>query len=129
MTSDKIVGWLGKHGEGFAVRLRTLAAFSMTLGILAATIGFAGPASAAPAVWVMPDVRGDVLKRAMNTVQEVTPAKLDIRLIDRRNGQDVHNQTNWSVCSQSPGPGRAINQKTKRVYLYVKRFKQKSCWS
>ncbi len=111
------------------MRLRMVAAFSMTLGILAATIGFAGPVSAAPGKWVMPDVKNAVLQRAIKDVQEVTgSAKIDLRLLDLRNGQDVHNKTNWVVCAQNPRPGQTISQKTKRVYLYVKRFNQRSCW-
>ena len=112
------------------MRLRIVAAFSVTLGIFAATIGFAGPVSAAPAQWVMPNVKDMVLKKALKTVREVTgPAELKVRLIDRRNGQEVHNETNWQVCAQSPGPGKAISQKSKRVALYVKRFNQRSCWT
>lgn len=112
------------------MRLRIVTAFSMTLGILAATIGFAGPASAAPAVWTMPNVTDLVLSKAVKAVEEVTgSAELNLRVIDRRNGQDVHNQTNWEVCYQTPRPGQPISQKSKRVALYVKRFNQKSCWS
>jgi hypothetical protein len=101
----------------------------MTLGILAATIGFTAPASAAPVSWTMPNVRGEVLKKAVKTVRETTGVPgLNFRFIDRRNGQDVHNQTNWEVCYQTPTVGKKISQKTKRVSLYVKRFNQKSCW-
>ncbi len=122
------------------MRLRTVAAFSMTLGMLAATIGFTGPASAAPAVWVMPDVQTMVLKGAIKEIRDVTgSAKLNLRVIDRRNGNVVSvdanpdgqkpmNKTNWMVCAQRPGPGGTISQKSKRVYLYVKRFSQASCW-
>ena len=112
------------------MRLRTLSAFSMTLGILAATIGFTGPASAAPVSWTMPNVRGDILKLAVKKVQEDTGVPgLKFRIIDRRNGQDVHNQTNWEVCNQWPRAGQPISKKSKTVVLYVKRFMQKSCRS
>ena len=101
----------------------------MTLGILATTIGAAGAASAAPVSWTMPNVRGEVLKRAVKTIQETTGvAGLNFRFVDSRNGQDVHNQTNWVVCYQVPQAGKKISQKTKRVSLYVKRFNQQSCW-
>ncbi len=117
------------HSEGFFVRLRIVAAFSMTLGILAATMGFAVPAAAAPAAWVMPDVRGVVLQGAINAIQEVTgSAKLNFIFVDTRNGQEVHNKSNWVVCQQNPRPEGAISKKSKKVYLYVKRFNQKSCW-
>lgn len=111
------------------MRFRILAAFSMTVGILAATIGFAGPVAAAPS-WVMPDVRGAVLSQAVKAVEGVTGgAELDLRLIDGRNGQEVINQTNWMACAQYPGPGREISQRTKRILLYVKRFNQARCRS
>ncbi|MGB0970082.1 MAG: hypothetical protein ACPGVG_03845 [Mycobacterium sp.] len=118
---------MGNHGEGLSVGMRTLTTIAMTLGILAAPIGAAGPASAES--WTMPNVRGEVLKRAVKIVQETTGvAGLNFRFIDRRNGQDVHNQTNWVVCYHVPVAGKKISQKTKRVSLYVKRFNQKSCW-
>lgn len=124
------------------MRLRILAAFSMTFGILAAMIGLAGPASAAPPSWVMPDVQKMVLRVAVKEVQEVTGSAeysecatpcpqqgLNFRFLDTRSGQDVHNLATWMVCYQSPLPGKGISQKTKRVVLYVKRFNQQSCWS
>ncbi len=111
------------------MHLRVLAAFSMTLGIFAATVGFAGPALASPVSWTMPNVRGEILSKAVKTVRETTGVQgLNFRFIDRRNGQDVHNQTNWVVCYQVPLVGKKISQKSKRVSLYVKRFNQKSCW-
>ena len=113
--------------RGFTVRLRVVAAFSMTLGILAATIGFAGPVSAAPAQWVMPNVRNMVLKQAVEAVQEATGPGLKLRMVDLKNGQEVHNKTNWEVCAHSPRAGRTISQKTKRVSLYVKRFNHRGC--
>lgn len=110
------------------MRIRILAAFSMTLGILAATIGCAGPVLAAPASWVMPDLRGIVLKQAIKDVREVAGGtQLDVRVTDLKNGQDVINHTNWEVCYTSPIRGRAISQKTKRVNLYVKRFNHTGC--
>ncbi len=99
----------------------------MTLGILAATIGFAGPVSAAPAQWVMPNVRNMVLKQAIEAVQEATGPGLKLRIVDRKNGQEVHNETNWEVCAHAPRPGQTISQKTKRVTLLVKRFNHRGC--
>ena len=78
----------------------------------------------------MPDVRNLVLSQAMKELQAATDsAELNIRMIDSRNGQEVINQTNWTVCAQSPSAGGTISPKTKRVNLYVKRFNQRSCWS
>ncbi len=114
------------------MRLRIVSAFSMALGILAATIWFAGPVSGAPATWVMPNVKDMVLQRAVKAVREAAgPAELNLNLEDARNGQTVHNQTNWVVCYQTPRAGKTIPPKTGEVYvyLYVKRFNQSSCWS
>ena len=109
---------------------RILAVFSTALVVLLATIGFAGPASAAPAVWVMPDVKDMVLQKAVKDVREATGgAELKLKLLDGKNGQDVINQTNWTVCYQSPAAGKAISQKTKAVTLAVMRFNQTRCWS
>lgn len=102
----------------------------MTLGMLAATIGFAGAASAAPTVWTMPDVKDLLLSQAVKAVEEATDsAELDLRLVDYVNGQDVYNETMWSVCSQNPAAGKAISQTRKLVFLYVKRFNQSGCWN
>ena len=102
----------------------------MTLAIIAATIGFAGPVSAAPADWVMPNVKDMVLKQALKAVHEVTgAAELNLRLFDMRNSQEVLNETNWVVCAQSPAAGKEISQKTKRVALYLRRFNQRTCWT
>lgn len=112
------------------MRLRILAALSMALGIFAATTGLAGPATAAPAVWTMPDVKDMVLSAAVKAVEQATGgADLDLRLVDNRNVQEVINKANWSTCAQNPPAGKEISQKTKRVILYVKRFNQKTCWS
>ncbi len=112
------------------MRLRSAAAFSMTVGILAATMGFAVPAAAAPVSWLMPDVRDLVLSKAVKVVEESTGvADLKFAVQDRRNGQEVHNQTNWLVCAQWPPAGEPISQKTKRVTLLVKRFNQQRCTS
>lgn len=111
------------------MRLRIVASFSVTLAILAATIGFAGPVSAAPTEWLMPEVRGMVLSQAVKAVEEVTgSAKLDLRIKDYRNSQEVINQSYWLACGQNPAAGKAISQKTKMVIISVKRFNQSSCW-
>lgn len=110
------------------MRLRIAAAFSMTVGILATTIAVVVPASAAPAAWVMPNVRGMVLSQAEKAVREAAGGtELNFYVADLKNGQDVHNKMNWEVCSQSPRAGNAISQKTKKVSLAVKRFNHKGC--
>lgn len=108
-----------------------IAVLAMTFGMMAATTGFAGSAAAASdadVVWMMPDVRAMVLQQAVNAVFDATgPAELDLRFVDSRAGQQVINQTNWSVCAQSPGAGGTISQTSRRVILYVKRFNQRYC--
>lgn len=127
-VSDTVHLGSGKHGEGFSVYSRSFSAISMVIAVLAATVGLAGPASAAPAAWVMPDVRNMVLQQAIKEVRETTGgAELDLRTVDLKNGQEVINETNWEVCFQSPAAGKTISQKSKRVNLYVKRFNQQGC--
>ena len=119
------------------VRKQVLGAMAISCAMVAPTVGFAAPAMAAPVVvapqaptevWVMPNVRNLVLSQAVKAVRDVTgQAEIDLRMVDRKNGQAVINQSNWEVCAQSPAAGRAISQSTKRVFLYVKRFNQRTC--
>lgn len=109
---------------------KQIGAMVSTMAVLAATVGFAGPAAAVvddgaqspnPAPWVMPNVRRMLLDRALDAVYNVTgPADLDIRFISAGN-QNVFNYTNWDVCRQSPSAGAEISQKTMRVILQVSR--------
>lgn len=121
------------------VRKQMFGAMAISCAMFAPSAVLASPGMAAPVVaapeaptevWVMPDVRNMVLSQATKAIREVTgPAELDFRLVDSRNGQDVFNQSNWTVCFQSPSADGEISQTTMRVYLYVKRFNQSSCWS
>ena len=100
----------------------------MTLVILGGMIGLAGPVSAAPGSWVMPNVRDMVLRQALKEIGEVTSgAKLSFRIVDKKNGQEVINEANWLVCAQHPRAGSPISKKSKRINMYVKRFNQSSC--
>ena len=105
-----------------------LAAVTAASGMLAV----AAPAVAAqegnPGPWEMPDVRGEILQRAINSVLDVTgdvDLNLDIR--NRKNAQEVINYTNWEVCSQAPRGGQSISQKSKRVILVVRRPNTSGC--
>ncbi|MGB2922040.1 MAG: hypothetical protein WA944_04495 [Mycobacterium sp.] len=117
------------------MRKQIVGAVALTCAMFAPTIGFAAPAMAVPPVpqapsevWVMPNVRNMVLSQAVKAIREVTgPADIDLRVFDMKNGQQVINQSNWSVCAQGPSAGRQISQKTMRVILYVKRFNQSGC--
>ena len=87
----------------------------------AAQEGNAGP-------WEMPDVRGEILQRAINSVLDVTgDVDLDVELRNRKNAQEVINYTNWEVCAQSPRGGQIIPKKTKRVVLLVRRPNTTGC--
>ncbi|WP_163888627.1 hypothetical protein [Mycolicibacterium hippocampi] len=117
--------------------MKSFGALAVTCAMIAPAVGFAAPAIAArqaplpqapSEVWVMPNVRNMVLSQAVKAIREVTdPADIDLRVFDMKNGQEVINQTNWSVCAQGPSAGRQISQKTMRVILYVKRFNQRAC--
>ncbi|MDZ4269336.1 MAG: PASTA domain-containing protein [Mycobacterium sp.] len=119
------------------MRKQIIGAVMMSCAMFAPAISVAAPALAAPTVTapqapssklVMPNVRNMVLSQAVKAVREVTgSAEIDLRMIDLKNGQEVINQSNWAVCSQSPSAGGQISQKTMRVVLYVKRFNQRTC--
>ncbi|GJF14904.1 hypothetical protein NGTWS1803_28620 [Mycolicibacterium cyprinidarum] len=106
--------------------------------VLAGAIGAAGPAVATKdgkirspgsddMTWVMPDMKGMVLKHAIIDVLHVTePVNLNIRTVARGH-QSVINQEDWVVCGQSPKKGVKISQKTKKVTFAVKRPHDESC--
>ncbi|MCV7149896.1 PASTA domain-containing protein [Mycolicibacterium pyrenivorans] len=102
---------------------------AMTVAVLAATIGFAGQAGAeTSSEWEMPNVRNMVLQQAIDAVYDVTgPVDLKFDLLDKVNGQDVLNLTNWEVCAQNPSAGAQISKKTMKVTFYAKRFNQTAC--
>ena len=92
----------------------------------------AAPAAAAqegnPGPWEMPDVRGEILQRAINSVLSVTgDVDLDLELRNRKDAREVINYTNWEVCAQAPRGGQNISQKAKRVILVVRRPNPSGC--
>jgi len=115
-----------------------IATVATACAVFAGTIGAAGPAVATKdgkirspgsddMTWVMPDVKGMVLKHAIITVLHVTePADLNIRTVARGH-EPVINQENWVVCGQSPKKGVKISQETKKVTLAVQRPHDQSC--
>ncbi|MBX7435255.1 hypothetical protein JDV09_24605 [Mycobacterium sp. Y57] len=118
--------------EGTTMRSQIIAATVTTMAVSAGMIGFAGPATAAQdgnaGPWVMPDVRTETLSRAINSVLDVTgDVDLDLRILNRKNTQQVINYTNWEVCAQSPRGGSEISQKTMRVILAVRRPGTRGC--
>ena len=105
-----------------------LAAVTAASGMLAV----AAPAVAAqegnPGPWEMPDVRGEILQRAVDSVLDVTGhVDLDLEVRNRLSAQEVINYTNWEVCAQVPRGGQNISQKGKRVILVVRRPNAKGC--
>lgn len=93
--------------------------------VVVAMTGLAGPAAAADK-WEMPDVKGEVLATALQDIRSVTgDAELDLRLVPRHVNQVVYNYTNWAVCYSSPGAGKEISQKSKRVVLSLRRLNEK----
>ncbi|WP_374157623.1 hypothetical protein ACEWX3_21370 [Mycobacterium sp. G7A2] len=92
----------------------------------------AAPAAAAqegnPGPWEMPDVRGEILQRAIDSVLDVTgDVDLDLEIRNRLSAQEVINYTNWEVCAQAPRGGENISQKAKRVILLVRRPNTSGC--
>ena len=95
-------------------------------------VGVAAPAAAAqegnPGPWEMPDVRGEVLQRAIDSILSVTgDVDLDLELRNRKDVREVINYTNWEVCAQAPRGGQNISQEAKRVILVVRRPNTTGC--
>ena len=117
-----------------------ISTLATTCVLLAGTIGAAGPAVATTGkdgkirtsgsddmTWVMPDMKGMVLKHAIIEVLHVTePVDLNIRTVAKGH-QPVINQEDWVVCGQSPKQGAKISEKTKKVTFAVKRLHDQSC--
>ena len=109
---------------------RSVEVLVTALAITGTAICAAGGASAAnDPPWTMPDVVGQTLQKAEDTLLAVTgDPDMDIRTSSPKINQEQINLTNWVVCYQSPKADGTISEKTKRVYLYVKRPNEKSCW-
>ncbi|UXA19277.1 hypothetical protein [Mycobacterium sp. SMC-4] len=103
----------------------------LVFGGFGGAAGVAAPAAAqnpAP-VWVMPDVRGMLLQRAVNAVSSIAaPEELTFRYVDTKGVREVKNLTNWTVCATSPSRGSRINPETKRVIMAVKRAADTTCY-
>ncbi|GJF08861.1 hypothetical protein NGTWS0302_29400 [Mycolicibacterium cyprinidarum] len=115
-----------------------ITAVATTCAVFAGAICAAGPAVATKdgkirspgsddMTWVMPDMKGMVLKHAIIAVLHVTePVNLNIRTVARGH-QPVINQEGWVVCGQFPKKGVKISQKTKKVTFAVQRPHDQSC--
>jgi hypothetical protein len=82
--------------------------FGAAVLLVAATIGAASPAGAAPS-WEMPDVEGMILQEAWDEVVSTTEGLVAPETATE-NGSPLEqiNLTNWVVCSQSPAAGDEI---------------------
>jgi hypothetical protein len=111
------------------VRNRITGAALLMLAIVAPAVAFSGAAVAAPetASFVLPDVRGETLQRALKNVYTAAgTTEIEVSIVNRKNTQEVINRTAWEVCSQSPGYGQEILT-TKRIILAVRRLNTTGC--
>lgn len=118
--------------EVIHIRKHLAATLVAIMAISAGLIGSAAPAGAAqdgnPGPWEMPDVRGETLQRAINSVLSVTgDIDLDLEVRNRKDVRQVINYTNWEVCAQAPRGGQNISQKARRVILVVRRPNSSGC--
>ncbi|WP_425003624.1 hypothetical protein [Mycolicibacterium sp. S3B2] len=105
-----------------------LAAVTAAGGMLTAAAPAAAAQEGNPGPWEMPDVRGEILQRAVDSVLDVTGhVDLDLEVRNRLSAQEVINYTNWEVCAQAPRGGQNISQKAKRVILVVRRPNATGC--
>ncbi|WP_418602668.1 hypothetical protein [Mycolicibacterium sp. SCSIO 43805] len=114
------------------MRKQFVATLAAMMAASAGMMGFAAPAAAAQegnsGPWEMPDVRGEILQRAIDSVLSVTgDVDLDLELRNRKDVREVINYTNWEVCAQAPRGGENISQKSKRVILVVRRPNSSGC--
>ncbi|MFW0149654.1 hypothetical protein ACNUDN_07460 [Mycobacterium sp. smrl_JER01] len=115
-----------------------VAATVSTCAVLAGTVAAAGPASAHAddaqiqykepnAMWVMPDLKDEVLYRAEQDVEAVVEnAPLTFKTV-AVNHEAVYNLEDWVVCGESPKAGTALSEKTKSVTLLVERPGAQHC--
>lgn len=72
-------------------------------------------------MWVMPDLKDEVLFTAEADVEAVVEQMpLTFKTV-ASNHQPVFNLENWVVCGESPSKGSTLSQKTKSVTLLLKR--------
>ena len=83
---------------------------AVSLLTAAATIGLASPASAQPS-WEMPDVEGELLQGAWDSVVSATDGAL-VPETAPASGPPYEqiNLTYWEVCAQSPEAGDEVSQ-------------------
>lgn len=118
---------------------RTIAIATAAGAVFAGGLASAGPAAAHAddgliqykepnAMWVMPDLKDEVLFRAeqdVETVVDQMPVTFKTKAV---NHEAVYNLEEWVVCGESPKAGSALSaQKTKSVTLLVERPGAEHC--
>lgn len=108
-------------------------------GVLAGSVAGAGPAWAHAddgliqykepnAMWVMPDLKDEMLFTAEADVEGVVDNMPVTFKTQAPNHESVFNLENWVVCGESPKAGAALSaQKTKSVTLLVERPGADNC--
>ena len=77
--------------------------------LVAAAIAIAAPAAAQPS-WEMPDVEGEILQDAWDSVVSTTDgAVVPETAVAEGPPSEQYNLNNWEVCSQSPSEGEEIS--------------------
>ena len=107
--------------------------------VLAGSVAAAGPAAAHAddaqiqykepnAMWVMPNLKDEVLFRAESDVEAVVEQMpLKFKTV-APNHEAVYNLEDWVVCGESPKAGTALSrEKTKSVTLLVERPGAQHC--
>ncbi len=104
----------------------TSVAVGLMIGVAAPAWADEGPVSA-EGTWEMPGpFKGATLAQAESSLQPLVDAGvININAFNRRGpAQEIHNATNWIVCSQSPRAGAVIKvnpEKKRTVSLSLRR--------
>ncbi len=134
-----LLGLLSSDSKGLAVNKAIVGATVTTCAVLAGSVAAAGPAAAHAddakiqykepnAMWVMPDLKDEVLFRAEHDVEAVVEEMpLTFKTV-APNHEAVYNLEDWVVCGESPKAGAALSrEKTKSVTLLVERPGAQHC--
>ncbi len=117
---------------------KTILVATTSCAVVAGAIATAGPASAHAddamiqykepnEMWVMPDLKDEVLFQAESDVETVVEQMPLTFQTEAPNHAPVYNLEDWIVCGESPKAGTALTQKTKSVKLLVERPGADNC--
>ncbi|MGZ5391095.1 MAG: hypothetical protein ACXWD3_04430 [Mycobacterium sp.] len=118
--------------EGLTVKKKLVTAMATACALLGGAIVAAGPAGAhaddaliqygePDPLWVMPDLKDQILSRAEQEVEvDVEQMPLIFNVV-APNHEPVYNLQNWVVCGESPAKGSKLSAETKSVTLEVER--------